>query len=496
VVDSVSSLVPVIAELKKLSGNDNGGGIDPVFMQIMAALAGSTTDLKGASQSILRQVALGMVPRGLSDGAGLGDLLSAGESAGLDSAGQTVDGSTDGESPLAALEMMAALLNAASQLQPWMLGMTQAESGRSGGSDPGLASGESNILALTGQLLSLTPAERKMVLEQALDGRLGLLAKVNEMAAELATAGGESSDSPIVAAAQDRVQSPPGPQPAVLPAEVSPGEVTQAVDAKDNGKSLQDGNTKVIHVGGLNSTAPEAALSSAAGQTGEIKSMGVERANLSQAPAGQTGAIHHSGLTTSQANFDGTGTDSRGQSGLQDQVADVRGTLQGVIPGTVAADLATEGAAVDNAVALKQSVADQIAQQANLLLTPGRKAMTIQLEPKELGKVRVHVSVDASGLHVKMAADMGSTREIIQASLPQLKTAFENQGLKADGFEVAAGPNFGSFGSAQDGGLQQQGNLGDTRTSTPYLPVVEEASAGRAEGPQSGIQTTLVDYRV
>ncbi len=49
---------------------------------------------------------------------------------------------------------------------------------------------------------------------------------------------------------------------------------------------------------------------------------------------------------------------------------------------------------------LGPSVADQIARRAHLILSRGRAGLYIQLEPKELGKVRVYVELGSEGVHV------------------------------------------------------------------------------------------------
>ncbi|MCL4533633.1 MAG: flagellar hook-length control protein FliK [Bacteroidetes bacterium] len=143
---------------------------------------------------------------------------------------------------------------------------------------------------------------------------------------------------------------------------------------------------------------------------------------------------------------------------------------------------------------LRASVAEQIARRAHLAVGQGRAGLSIQLEPKDLGKVQVHVSIGADGLRVGLAAEASDTREIIQASLPLLRAAFESQGLVVERFDLGIGAGFAGWGSP-GGSAQQRQGLGSGQPNG-YYPANEETGVDGGEVYETGPRDTLVDYRI
>ncbi|MCL5961965.1 MAG: flagellar hook-length control protein FliK [Chloroflexi bacterium] len=139
------------------------------------------------------------------------------------------------------------------------------------------------------------------------------------------------------------------------------------------------------------------------------------------------------------------------------------------------------------------AIVEQIVSRARLVMSRGRAGLNIQLEPKELGKVRIQLSQGPDGLLVKLAAEASDTREIIQSSLPQLKSAFETQGLRVERFDVVSGAGFSGFTS-------QHSNSQDRPTSNASSPLHyafgEDADTEIDDDRGVRIQHSLVDYRI
>ena len=139
------------------------------------------------------------------------------------------------------------------------------------------------------------------------------------------------------------------------------------------------------------------------------------------------------------------------------------------------------------------SIVEQIARRAQLVSARGRSRMVIQLEPKDLGKVRVHLSVGANGMDVRLSAESSDAREIIESSLPRLKAAFETQGIILDRFEVTIAPGFSAFASSRRDAEQQ--GLGVSQ-SPGYYSWDEEPEAESGQISDVAMGTSLVDYRI
>ncbi len=140
------------------------------------------------------------------------------------------------------------------------------------------------------------------------------------------------------------------------------------------------------------------------------------------------------------------------------------------------------------------SLVEQIAQRAHIFMAQGRAGLNIQLEPEELGKVRVYVGLGSEGLQVRLDAESGDTRGILQASLPQLREALERQGLKVDRFDLAFSAGAFSFGTPQDHGSQQP-RMNDGQRSMPYY-WEEHAASEPERTPNLQPSSSLVDYRI
>jgi len=93
-----------------------------------------------------------------------------------------------------------------------------------------------------------------------------------------------------------------------------------------------------------------------------------------------------------------------------------------------------------------------ISQKASAFLSKDRNEMTIQLTPEHLGKISIKIGLNDGTLTGKIYAENYSVKEIIEASLNQLRDALEENGLNITKLDVNVGDNSQNFGN----GLFQQ----------------------------------------
>ena len=111
------------------------------------------------------------------------------------------------------------------------------------------------------------------------------------------------------------------------------------------------------------------------------------------------------------------------------------------------------------------SAADVVRQVVDAIKLTGTRtlqSMEIQLNPENLGKVNILVSVREGVVTAQIATQNEQVKRALEGQLSTLKENFENQGIKVDAVEVTVQSN--AFdGNAQFGDRQQQENAGKSR---------------------------------
>lgn len=483
-IDSIPSLVTAISAFKSPSSAGERATCDSAFLQLLEALAGSAVDANNASDSAL-QVMASVAAQGAEPGVGLlKEFLSASDqNAEAGSIGLVHDGKSEpGNSSTTAVEMILALLAAAaSQLQPWQL--KTPDSKDAGANGPGQEAGgrgaEANKLAA--EIASLSPSERWLFLEQAIagqgvqSGKWLLIEGHSGLEKQSGGTQGEDSspDSVVTAMSGETSKS------AADSHGIHDSSRLKSVFFAQQGMSASDSGIEMSGTAGK-PAIDRSGSSEVRGRNGEIGVLDLLGGRIVLAPD-----------KSGEKEFD-----KHDQSPSNGRSMETIGLFNNAGDTKLATDAIGKGGETGGQVrgALNYSVIDQIARRAQLVVGRGRTGLIIQLEPKELGKVRVYVSTSSEGLHVRLTAEVSDTQEMIQASLPQLKTAFESQGLRADRFDVAASSGFSGFGSLQDNAQQHQGlhsSQSPTRFSWDDEPELETSGS-----PEVRAQNSLVDYRI
>ncbi|MDI3281298.1 MAG: flagellar hook-length control protein FliK [Bacillota bacterium] len=86
---------------------------------------------------------------------------------------------------------------------------------------------------------------------------------------------------------------------------------------------------------------------------------------------------------------------------------------------------------------LAEKVLSQLIHRASVLLREGGSEMRLQLIPESLGRVAMHIAVEHGTVTARFAVANEQVKNLIEAQLPQLRQALEEQGLRVDSFSVS-----------------------------------------------------------
>ncbi|KYZ77290.1 hypothetical protein AXX12_03945 [Anaerosporomusa subterranea] len=137
----------------------------------------------------------------------------------------------------------------------------------------------------------------------------------------------------------------------------------------------------------------------------------------------------------------------------------------------------------------QQDIIRQIVDRARLYLRPANQSeMVLQLRPEHLGELTLKVSVESGLVSATFHSDNPEVRQVIEASLPQLKQDLSQQGIKLDSVSVFSGSEQ-FFDNGQRSGQQQQ-SVPLRKNRRELLQAIESAE-------EVAVSTTDgVDYRI
>lgn len=88
-------------------------------------------------------------------------------------------------------------------------------------------------------------------------------------------------------------------------------------------------------------------------------------------------------------------------------------------------------------------IVDQLGKQISRSVVRGDRIINLQLNPPELGSVKLTMEIKGNTLQLGMIAESSSVKEIMLANAHELKAALLDQGIKLDRLDVQVGQNFG-----------------------------------------------------
>jgi hypothetical protein len=114
---------------------------------------------------------------------------------------------------------------------------------------------------------------------------------------------------------------------------------------------------------------------------------------------------------------------------------------------------------------------DQIVPHLQFSIQQGQRETVFQLRPEHLGWMHLRVIVEDQGVTTHIRVEEEATRRMIEASMPHLRQALADQGLRVDRIEVETGPPM------FDASSQRQPQPDRRRTFSgrmPDVPMEEE----------------------
>ena len=126
---------------------------------------------------------------------------------------------------------------------------------------------------------------------------------------------------------------------------------------------------------------------------------------------------------------------------------------------------------------------DELGARVQVMLRDGVRKAHIQLQPAELGRLQVMISMEGDQARVAFLADAGATRDAIEQSLPRLREMLEQNGLQLAQSDLGQ-RGFQREESRPDGAADARG---------AELPATAEADADRQGDAGAGASRGRID---
>jgi flagellar hook-length control protein FliK len=267
------------------------------------------------------------------------------------------------------------------------------------------------------------------------------------------------------------------------------------------------------------------AVQAGAGSTARAAGAGTGTATAGVQLPGQAVAAAGSGSQTGTGTFaesfegavtaDAGTTDTRAQAGASSTgaastdatTADANTVALGAANASTVGQSQASGQVQASAPTTAQHITNQIADLAQAASRRLGQNVQMVLQPEGLGTVTLKVSLERGGLNVHLAVDNQQTREMVQASWPQLQQALDQRGLTVQSMllDLSQGRGNGEAFQAfqqfngqqsqqpQHSGSQRQGRGGSSNGDRQggIAAIDETARASTSAGSSS-----RVDYRI
>lgn len=129
--------------------------------------------------------------------------------------------------------------------------------------------------------------------------------------------------------------------------------------------------------------------------------------------------------------------------------------------------------------------AADVLRQVRLQLTPHMREAVIQLEPRELGRIAIKLSVSRGVVKAELRAEKRSTLDALERHAPELKTALERVGLSTNSLAL----ELGFDGSS----AQRSGADGRSHSSFKGAPSGDAPRSSSVSNAMSAIARRVVD---
>lgn len=129
-----------------------------------------------------------------------------------------------------------------------------------------------------------------------------------------------------------------------------------------------------------------------------------------------------------------------------------------------------------------EKVMNQILQGARLMVKNGVAHMHLELRPPELGRLQLALVVEGEIVTARFTAESQTVQALIEANLPELRSALQEVGLQVDQLQVEVGTGDGSQSGAFGQFLPEDYSSGPERRELDGLEMAFFGETGDEEG--------------
>jgi hypothetical protein len=132
--------------------------------------------------------------------------------------------------------------------------------------------------------------------------------------------------------------------------------------------------------------------------------------------------------------------------------------------------------------------AADVLRQIRLQLTPEMRQATIQLEPRELGRISIRIAMRGDAVHAELRVERKATLEALERQVPELRAALDRSGLGGGelALQLGLGERHARSGTSESGARANRSSRDFAGASTASEPL---AAALSRRLPNSGIDT-------
>ncbi len=150
---------------------------------------------------------------------------------------------------------------------------------------------------------------------------------------------------------------------------------------------------------------------------------------------------------------------------------------QPVFSSIIQANQAVDAIPVTNTVsapANAKEILGQIIEKAQIIMTPDKSEMVMELKPDSLGKISLKLVTENGIVMAKFVAENQQVKEVLETNMQLLKDSLQQQGLDVQGFSVSVG---------QDSNRSGRNNWQDNRASSFLKEPITGVSAREGQMP-------------
>ncbi len=127
----------------------------------------------------------------------------------------------------------------------------------------------------------------------------------------------------------------------------------------------------------------------------------------------------------------------------------------------------------------------QIVEKFDVLISGTRSEARIQLKPKYLGELKIHLTVEGDAMKAVLNASTHEAKHILEANLASLKQSLEDQGLKIREFSVSVGNHRENRG--EESGRQHRGRSVGSHGGTTIAGEIQDIKSRLSLGSEMAV---------